>query len=57
MTKHTCLCGLPIKTKEARVCRRCRTMAFNEVRQRIIEKRLNTPRSRMVQYQERRPEE
>jgi hypothetical protein len=57
VTDHLCLCGKPIKTKEAKVCRKCRTMAFNEVRQKIIEKRMNTPRARMVQFQERRPEE
>lgn len=37
MSKHACLCGREIKTKEAKVCQSCRTLPYKEVKDRIIE--------------------
>ena len=52
-----CSCGRTIKTKKAKRCSKCKALPYKKVLDAIIKKRMSMPRHRVVQYQERRPEE
>jgi len=35
---HVCQCGKPIKTKEAKVCKRCSRDSYKAMHERVIER-------------------
>jgi hypothetical protein len=57
VTPRRCDCGRFIKSKDAKRCQSCRPQGYKKMQSKIIEKRMATPRSRIVKYRDGGSEE